>query len=60
MIEGTRKLYNEAFDSIGVSPNVVFEIDSPSAILDLVKQKEGYAIFNVRNGSSTGQRKRGY
>ena len=46
MIEGTRKLYNEAFDSIGVSPNVVFEIDSPSAMLDLVKQKEGYAILS--------------
>jgi LysR family nitrogen assimilation transcriptional regulator len=46
MIEGTRKLYNEAFDSIGVSPNVVFEIDSPSAMLDLVKRKEGYAILS--------------
>ena len=39
MIEGTRKLYNEAFDSIGVKPNVVFEIDSPSAMLDLLDQR---------------------
>ena len=27
MIEGTRKLYNEAFDSIGAKPDVMFEID---------------------------------
>ena len=46
MIDGTRKLYNQAFDSIGLKPNVVFEIDSPSTMLDLVKANEGYAILS--------------
>lgn len=46
MIEGTRKLFNEAFDSIGAKPNVVFEIDSASTMIDLVKDKKGYAILS--------------
>jgi LysR family transcriptional regulator, nitrogen assimilation regulatory protein len=46
MIDGTRKLYNAAFDSRGLKPNVVFEIDSPSTMLDLIKANEGYAILS--------------
>ena len=46
MIDGTRKLYNEAFDSKGLKPNVVFEIDSPTTMLDLIKANEGYAILS--------------
>ena len=46
IIEGTRKLYNEASDSMGTKPNVMFEIDSPGAMFSLVKQKEGYAILS--------------
>lgn len=46
MIDGTRKLYNQYFESKGLTPNVVFEIDSPTTMLDLVKANEGYAILS--------------
>jgi LysR family nitrogen assimilation transcriptional regulator len=46
MIEGSRKLFDQSFEKIGVKPKVVYEIDSPSTMLDLVKDNKGFAILS--------------
>lgn len=46
MIEGSRRLFDQSFEKIGVKPKVVYEIDSPSTMLDLVNDNKGFAILS--------------